>query len=399
MITDMNGFYNAMFKTLAPRRESVINRLEGKPYAQHADTLISVLEALKSVPTNKEGKTLLAVDADTKMELDLTYEITELEKDILYLTKGEDALLEYLTEIHSNFKEQVDRCVDYLSDSGVHSFVSDRDGTVNNYCGRYLSSVQSVYNAVFLSRFTRKQSPRAVILTSAPLQTPGLVDINVMPDGAAILAGSKGREYLDTNGTRGAFPIAETQEKKLKELNDTLEKLLERPEYRTFTLIGSGFQKKFGQTTVSRQDINKSIPKQKSDGFLHTIRDTVQRLDPDGSFFRIEDTGLDIEIMLTVPSDSDNGALRDFDKGDGVRFLEQELSLGMARGPNLICGDTPSDVPMVQASMEMTNKTAAVFVTRRDDLRERVRSICPGSVFVEDPDALVVALDRFSRES
>ncbi len=125
----------------------------------------------------------------------------------------------------------------------------------------------------------------------------------------------------------------------------------------------------------------------------------MQRLDPDGSFFRIEDTGLDIEIMLTVPSDSDNGALRDFDKGDGVRFLEQELSLGMARGPNLICGDTPSDVPMVQASMEMTNKTAAVFVTRRDDLRERVRSICPGSVFVEDPDALVVALDRFSRES
>ncbi len=397
MIADIQDFYSAMFSTVAPRRLSVTDQLERKPSAHHAHALIEVLEALESIPTTEEGNALLAVDSDTKMSLDLTYEITELQKDILYLTKGENALLEYLTEIHAGFSEQVNRCIEYLTEHGVHSFVSDRDGTVNNYCGRYLTSVQSVYNAVFLTRFARMQSPRAVILTSAPLQSPGLVDINVMPEGAAVLAGSKGREYLNTVGTRGAFPIARAQEEKLEELNTVLEHILERPDHRTFTLIGSGLQKKFGQTTVSRQDINKSIPAHKSDGFLQIIRDTVRRIDPNGEFFRIEDTGLDIEIMLTVRSESDSGSLRDFDKGDGVRFLERELSLDMTRGPNLICGDTPSDVPMVRASMEMTDNTAAIFVTRKRDLREQVQSICAGSVFVEDPDALVVALDRFSR--
>lgn len=397
MIVDMQDFYSAMFSTVAPRRLSVIDRLEGKPAAHHAQALNEVLEALKSIPTTEEGNALLAVDPDTKMALDLTYEITELRKDILYLTKGENALLEYLTEIHTCFTEQVDRCTEYLTEHGMRSFVSDRDGTINNYCGRYLTSVQSVYNAVFLTRFARTMSPRAVILTSAPLQSPGLVDINVMPEGAAVLAGSKGREYLNTAGTRGAFPIALAQEKKIEELNTVLEHILERPDHRVFTLIGSGFQKKFGQTTVSRQDINKSIPAQKSDEFLKTIRDTVQQIDPNGEYFRIEDTGLDIEIMLTVKSESDSESLRDFDKGDGVRFLERELSLDMTRGPNLICGDTPSDVPMVRASMEMTPDTAAIFVTRKQDLRNQVMSICAGSVFVEDPDALVVALDRFSR--
>lgn len=73
--------------------------------------------------------------------------------------------------------------------------MSDRDGTVNNYCGRYLSSVQSVYNSVFLTRYAVKKVTNGTILTSAPMENMGLVDIaTTSREGVFIYAGSKGRE-------------------------------------------------------------------------------------------------------------------------------------------------------------------------------------------------------------
>lgn len=43
-----------------------------------------------------------------------------------------------------------------------------------------------------------------------------------------------------------------------------LEELLEQPEYRNFTWIGSGLQRHYGHITIARQDVNYSVPRHRS---------------------------------------------------------------------------------------------------------------------------------------
>jgi hypothetical protein len=296
--------------------------------------------------------------------------------------------------MHEGFDARVRAGVEVLRGVNPRNLVSDRDGTVNNYCGRYLSSIQSAYNAVFLTRFATECVANAVVLTSAPLDKGGLVDIGVAPQEKFIYAGSKGREYLYRGRRRGSLPIPAEQQTKLDELNRRLAAMLAQPRYATFALIGSGFQRKFGQTTISRQDISGSIPEAGSKAFLDTLRGVVDEIDPAGAFFRIEDTGLDVEIILTVKAGAGAGGARDFDKADGVLFLDGELGLDLARGPNLVCGDTPSDVPMVAASMGRTERTWAAFVTDKEELRAKVAGLCPNVFFTDQPDVLVTVLNE-----
>jgi hypothetical protein len=56
-----------------------------------------------------------------------------------------------------NFRAHVSGAVEKLKSVKFGNLISDRDGTINNYCGRYLSSVQSVYNGVFLTRFAQRK--------------------------------------------------------------------------------------------------------------------------------------------------------------------------------------------------------------------------------------------------
>ena len=164
-----------------------------------------------------------------------------------------------------------------------------------------------------------------------------------------------------------------------------------------FSLSGSGLQLKFGQTTIARQDISNSIPKQGSLKFFKIIENIVAEIDPDNKYFRIEDTGLDIEILLTIGGNDQSGKLRDFDKGDGINFLNTELNLNLSKGPNLICGDTNSDVPMVATSMEKTKDTYSIFVTNNDELKQKVKNVCAKTIFVNEPDILVTALYYLSK--
>jgi hypothetical protein len=389
-IRTLHDFYAAMWFTRDVRRRMTAAILAGKDVLpDDIDCLQRALAALEAIPRTDDGATL-ALDESVSLALDLSYETGELVKDIRYLTDGEEAFLSSLEEIHDDFAAQTRRATDYLRERRPRTIISDRDGTINNYCGRYVSSIQSVYNAVFLTRCARRLDGSMTVLTSAPLAGGGLVDIAVAPDTAFVYAGSKGREYQRPDGERGAMPVAPAQAAKMDELNRALESLLQEPAYRKFTLIGSGFQKKFGQTTISRQDITGSIAPDASRHFLEIISGQVSAIDPAGEFFRIEDTGKDIEIMLTVKDAS--GGVRDFDKGDGVLFLDKELELGLARGHNVICGDTPSDVPMATAALRASADVGAVFVTRDQSLASRVRAAVPDAVIVTEPDALVVAL-------
>jgi hypothetical protein len=393
-IDTLKSFYNLMAQTRKVRFDIVnqllsFNSVSKGPYDALQSALISLEMCLK-----EEHKTILKIDGSEYIDVDLTYEITELKKDIYYLENGEEKFMSYLESMHPNFSSHVQNGVALLKGKYFNCFITDRDGTTNNYCGRYRSSVQSIYNAVFLTRFAKNATSNPIIITSAPLKDIGLVDVSTIPDKVIIYAASKGREFIDLSGTRKSYPIDDQKQLLIGRLNQELNQLIKDPAYEKFSMIGSGLQLKFGQTTIARQDINGSIPEAKSKTFLALVENIVKKLDPAGKNFRIEDTGLDIEIILTI-SDEKAG-LKDFDKADAVKYLDKELNLGLGKGPHLICGDTGSDVPMLEAAMESTDDTWSVFVTRNPELADRVKAVCPNSLTVPEPDILMSILNQLA---
>jgi hypothetical protein len=393
-IDTLKSFYNLMAQTRKVRFDIVnqllsFNSVSKGPYDALQSALISLEMCLK-----EEHKTILKIDGSEYIDVDLTYEITELKKDIYYLENGEEKFMSYLESMHPNFSSHVQNGVALLKGKYFNCFITDRDGTTNNYCGRYRSSVQSIYNAVFLTRFAKNATSNPIIITSAPLKDIGIVDVSTIPDKVIIYAASKGREFIDLSGTRKSYPIDDQKQQRIGRLNQELNQLIKDPAYEKFSMIGSGLQLKFGQTTIARQDINGSIPEAKSKTFLALVENIVKKLDPAGKNFRIEDTGLDIEIILTI-SDEKAG-LKDFDKADAVKYLDKELNLGLGKGPHLICGDTGSDVPMLEAAMESTDDTWSVFVTRNPELADRVKAVCPNSLTVPEPDILMSILNQLA---
>jgi hypothetical protein len=129
---------------------------------------------------------------------------------------------------------------------------------------------------------------------------------------------------------------------------------------------------------------------------LAELRRLLERLDPGGEAYRLEDTGFDVEIHLPTAG----GAA--FDKGDGVRRLDGALPLGLGSGPILVCGDTLSDVAMLEAAAELAPGVRAAFVLRPRDphgreLVDAVRRLDPAAVFLDAPEALLLSLDALAR--
>jgi len=386
-ISSLDEFYTAM-KTLRMVRYKLLQDYMQKK-TLNLSTLEEILAQLESIPM-KGDKYLLTVSGELQAEIELDYEITEIKKDLFFLTHTVDDFLDHLTMYTPTLHAEAQTLVKKIKDIKYYSFISDRDGTINNYCGRYASSIQPIYNAYFLTLFAQV-IPQKVLLTSAPLENPGIVDISVAPEGTFIYAASKGREYTGYDTVRKQFPVDSEQAARLSQLNTKLTKLVQQPENRAFGLIGSALQLKFGQTTIARQDIAKSIPSTDSEAFLSTIKKLVKDLDPKKEYFRIEDTGLDIEILLTVQGDK-NDTLRDFDKGDGVAYLNSDVPLNMKTGAALICGDTNSDVPMISAAQALTDDVTSIFVTTNQALKEKVLNIDPHAYFVSSPDVLITVL-------
>ena len=389
-IRTLKNFYGLMVRTRAFRLQVVENIFgEGLIDPALREGLKEALALLENIP-RKNDRPVLVLDEGRMIEVDLTYEIKELRKDIVYLERGEEELIGYLEKLHPGLRERVDQVVEKFRGLRFNCFITDRDGTINNYCGRYRSSIQSAYNSAFLTRFAKNRTLHSIVVTSAPLEAPGILDVSIDPKATMIFAASKGREFVDLSGKRRTHPIDEKKQTILDSLNERLSQLVKEPAFERYSLIGSGLQIKFGQTTIARQDISRSIPEAESEGFLKKIETLVTEIDPQREHFRIEDTGLDIEIHLATENSH-------FDKGDGVKYLEKELNLEMAKGPHLICGDTFSDIPMVEASMKRSRDTWAIFVTRDAGLAERVKSATANSFVVPEPDVLVTILALLSR--
>jgi hypothetical protein len=394
-IVSLRDFYDLMDRTRQLRVQivqDIFDQPQGiAPRPEHFASLQNALASLEAVAPGDSGpySKIFALDGDRRIEADLKYEITELRKDIIYLEHGERDFLHYLAALHPDFERYVAEGIRRLQGVSFNCFITDRDGTTNNYCGRYRSSIQSVYNAVFLSRFAYARVRHPLMITSAPLDNGGIAEISVNPGKSFIYAASKGREYFDLAGRRGSYPIEPEQQALLDEFNRRITEVVEERDNEKFSLIGSGLQFKFGQTTIARQDIAGSVPAEESAEFLRVVENVMAASDPSGDHFRIVDTGLDIEVVLTVGG---GGGLKDFDKADAVRFLDKALDLDMGRGPHLVCGDTASDVPMLEAALEKTPDVRAMFVTDKEDLSRTVTSLCPGALILPEPDMLVTIL-------
>lgn len=389
-INTLKQFYNLMVMTRDVRYKLVENIFTGLSIdCNPIESLKNALFSLEEI-SSEDGLKLLYLDDSKKISARLIYEISELKKDIFFLENTEKEFIEHLEKLHEGFRKQVEEGVRKLQGLKFNCFITDRDGTINNYCGRYRSSVQAVYNSVFLTRFARKKAINSIIITSAPLSGPGILDVCVNPDKTFIYAASKGRECIDLSGERKTYPVEEKKQRILNNLNKRLLNFVKEPAFEKFSMIGSGLQFKFGQTTIARQNIRKSIPEPESKEFLEKIRQIVQEIDPGQENFRIEDTCLDIEIILTI-EDSLSGT-KDFDKTDAVRYLDDALKLNMKQGQHLICGDTSSDVLLIEAAMEKTPDTWTVFVTKDSELAARVKDTCKNSLIVTEPDILVTIL-------
>jgi len=70
--------------------------------------------------------------------------------------------------------------------------------------------------------------------------------------------------------------------------------------------------------------------------------------------------------------------------------------MNSSNSSTLVCGDTPSDIPMLKKAVEMFDDVWAVFVTRDERLKKQVEEICPNSYTVPYPDILLTILGLLS---
>ncbi len=394
-VTTLKGFYALMAETRELRADVVARMSKGESAsASDVEQLENALSSLEGIAF-LSGKQQLEIGSGRVIKVDLSYEIGELKKDIFFLLYDEDKFLVYLSTMSQGFYADVNLVENALGNRSFNTWITDRDGTTNNYCGRYNSSVQSIYNALWVTNFAKARVKNSVFITSAPLKDMGIVDVSVNPEKSFVYAASKGREFIDTRGIRHTYPIDANKQRLLESFNKRMEAVLDDPDYEKFTLIGSGYQRKFGQTTIARQDITGSIDPTESKAFLSKIKEIVTQVDPDNSNFVIEDTGLDVEVILTVEGGE---GFKDFDKEHGVYFLDETLGLEMSAGKILISGDTRSDLPLVRAGMGRNPDTWAVFVTKDQELEALVRALCPNTVIASSPDVFVAALNQLAKK-
>ncbi|MFP4112195.1 MAG: hypothetical protein ACLFUO_04280, partial [Candidatus Woesearchaeota archaeon] len=104
--------------------------------------LKSYLESLLGI-MKVQGKQVLYTKEGKSTRIDISYEISELKKDIAFLEQGEKYFETYLQRMHKDLKKESQNLSRKLK-KDFSCLATDRDGTINNYCARYISSVQSV---------------------------------------------------------------------------------------------------------------------------------------------------------------------------------------------------------------------------------------------------------------
>uniref|UniRef100_A0A0K0DQN6 T6PP_N domain-containing protein n=1 Tax=Angiostrongylus cantonensis TaxID=6313 RepID=A0A0K0DQN6_ANGCA len=231
-----------------------------------------------------------------------------------------------------------------------------RDGTLKSYSCSYPTSVQPAYSAVIQAQFARRCAQFCAIVTTAPLVHIGILNMSTMPEGYYAYGASAGREwYFNPAMQFKDNSISEADLSLLNKAFDKVEDLLENPEFRNFTWIGSGLQKHY--------------------------------VDPTGTVLTIRENEYDIKIYTKAKLSG-----RIFNKGHGVRLIERKM------GNVLVCGDSDTDIPMLEECLSVAPPNVyTIWVTKDEALKEKVTQTCAhfhnsNVAFVSCPEVLLGAM-------
>uniref|UniRef100_A0AC35TYY1 T6PP_N domain-containing protein n=1 Tax=Rhabditophanes sp. KR3021 TaxID=114890 RepID=A0AC35TYY1_9BILA len=405
-IQSLDDFYKLMMRTRDIRRQIVERVIKGVPINDHFS--ISLYNAKESLLHGcQPGTTILHLKTDNgdecKAKFDIFTEIKEFERDISFLKYALtndvynvelfiDSLQEGYADGSEKFKDEVCNVIDLFYDADHFDFFfTDRDGTLKSYSSSYTASVQPAYAGVIQATFARRCAQVCAIITTSPMMSTGILDVSVIPEGYYYYGASVGRDwYLEPGNKFRDNSISHNELHLLDLIFDDITTLLSKKEWRHFTWIGSGLQKHYGHITLAHQDVFHSV----DDSQVHLldiqIKAIVQRLDPDHEHIVIKLTETDIKIFL---KETKSNAV--FTKGDGIQLFAKTMGFDYSKGRILVCGDSESDIPMLETCLKANKKNVyTVWVTKDVKLREKVANLCRSNdnaqfAFVSSPEVLL----------
>ncbi|ETN83455.1 trehalose-6-phosphate synthase domain protein [Necator americanus] len=414
-IKQLADFYMLMAQTAQIRRQIVEVVLKGMPIRPHfALSLENAKNSLENSCVSDTNRLVLettshAEDADganTHATFDITDELTELQKDLAFLSfiqsdeiNNVEQFIDTLGSFHPSgptaFAAEVEKAASLLSQGDhFHYVFTDRDGTLKSYSCSYPTSVQPAYSAVIQAQFARRCAQFCAIVTTAPLVHIGILNMSTMPEGYYAYGASAGREWYFNPAMQ--FKDDSVSDADLMLLNkafDKVEDLLENPEFRNFTWIGSGLQKHYGHITIAKQDVNNSIPHRKSSLLLDEVTKIVNEVDPSGAILTIRENEYDIKIFTKAKLSG-----RIFNKGHGVRLIERKMGMQLQDGNVLVCGDSETDLPMLEECLSVAPPNVyTIWVTKDEALQAKVTQTCAqfhnnNVTFVSCPEVLLGAM-------
>lgn len=124
--------------------------------------------------------------------------------------------------------------------------------------------------------------------------------------------------------------------------------LLTLDEYSQFGLVGSGVQRKVDRLTLGVQTVCKHVHPDLSNRYQEEVRARMKRVDPCKQILYF-DPSTELEVEIVVHND---GSV--WNKANGVERLMHTVGDTLQPpGRVLICGDTASDLPMVQHAVNI----------------------------------------------
>ncbi|GMR36829.1 hypothetical protein PMAYCL1PPCAC_07024 [Pristionchus mayeri] len=401
-IETIDDFFSLMIRTRHIRRQIVERVLEGVPIRQHF--CISLTNARDSLLASTASPNTLRVRAPKSSDIatfDIQNEISELERDLSFIEYVEsddpdniEQFVESLSKGMEYFHEQVDEATALLTKADhFFYFFTDRDGTLKSYSCAYPASIQPAYSGVIQAQFARRCAQTCAILTTAPMMNTGILDVGTIPEGYYYYGASGGREWYVSPSIkfRDGF-IQNTEQKLLDELFNRLSLLVEEEEFHVFSWIGSGLQKHYGHVTIAHQDVHGSISTEKGTKLKKKVEEITKEIDESGELMAVVHSDRETKVLLKTEA----GQL--FDKGNGLRMLCTNLNIDLKEGNILVCGDSSTDLPMLEECLQRNSSGVfTIWVTQDRKLQEKVRALCgdfsnSNFVFVNSPEVLLGAM-------
>uniref|UniRef100_A0A914WQH9 alpha,alpha-trehalose-phosphate synthase (UDP-forming) n=1 Tax=Plectus sambesii TaxID=2011161 RepID=A0A914WQH9_9BILA len=410
-VRTLDDFYNLMMRTRNVRRQIVERVLKGIPIRPHFS--VSLRNAKESLALSCKHKTKNIVlrttgDPDSKLvaHFDIQNELEELDKDLNFLefvqsdeVNNVEQFVETLKIYHpvspEEFKAEVQPAIDLLyKGDHFHFFFTDRDGTLKSYSCSYPASIQPAYSGVIQAQFARRCAQTCAILTTAPLMHIGILDVGTIPEGYYYYGASAGREwFIDPSKKFKDNSIPEADIALLDQVFSRVAELLDTPEYKHFTWIGSGLQKHCGHLTIAHQDIHGSVDRKQSRNLHDKVCQITIEVDPLGETLTVSESETDIKVFLKAKL---SGMI--FNKGHGIKLLCEQMQLDLREGNVLVCGDSETDLPMLEQCLAAHPAAVyTIWVTRNEALKRKVTALCDAYdnvnvAFVSCPEVLLGAM-------